>query len=67
MKKSARVTQQKGRRISIQLQEQDDREINNFLEKGHSERVDTIKDDVFIQPVVVKRMGQFKWPWLREL
>ena len=53
MKEGAPVTQQKGRRIPLQLQEQVDREINKLLEKGHIERVDTIKDDVFIQPVVV--------------
>ena len=53
IKEGARVTQQKGRRIPIQVQEQVDRGINNLLEKEHSERVDTIKDDVFIQPVVV--------------
>ena len=53
MKDDTRITQQKGRRIPIQLQEQVDNEINTLLEQGHIERVDTIKDDVFIQPVVI--------------
>ena len=53
MKEGALVTQQKGRRIPLQLQVQVDREINNLLEKGHIERIDTIKNVVFIQPVVV--------------
>ena len=35
MKENARVTQQKGRRIPIQLQKQVDKEINNFLKQGH--------------------------------
>ena len=53
MKDDTRITQQKGRRIPIQLQDQVDNEINKLLEQGHIERVDTIKDDVFIQPVVI--------------
>ena len=62
MKEGARVTQQKGRRIPVQLYSYKNREINNLLEKGHIERVDTIKDDVFIQPVVVtvKKDGSVK-------
>ena len=53
MKDGTRVTQQKGRRIPLQLQDQVDKEIKQLLEQGHIERVDTIKDDVFIQPVVI--------------
>ena len=53
MKEGTRLTQQKGRRFPIQLQEQVDKETSNLLEKGHIKKVDTIKDDVFIQPVVV--------------
>ena len=53
MKDGTRITQQKGRRIPIQLQDQVDSEITNLLDQGHIERVDTIKDDVFIQPVVI--------------
>ena len=47
MKEGTRVTQQKGRRIPIQLQGEVDKEIHNLLEKGHIEKIDTIKDDVF--------------------
>ena len=53
MKDGTRVTQQKGRRIRIQLQDQVDNVMKNLLDQGHIERVDTIKDDVFIQPVVI--------------
>ena len=53
MKEGERVTQQKDRRIPIHLQEQVDREINSLSEKGHIERVDTLKDDVFTQSVVI--------------
>ena len=53
MKDGTRITQQKGRRIPIQLQDQVDSEITSLLDQGHIERVDTIKDDVFIQPVVI--------------
>ena len=53
MKDSTRITQQKGRRIPIQIQDQVDRKIKNLLDQGHIERVDTRKDDVFIQPIVL--------------
>ena len=53
MKDVTRATQQKGRRIPRQLQDQVDMEIKNLLEQGHIEKVDTIKDAVFIQPVVI--------------
>ena len=53
MKDGTRVTQQKGRRIPLQLQDQVDKEIKLLLEQGHIEKVDTIKDDVFIQPVMI--------------
>ena len=54
MKDDTRITEQKGRRIPMQLQDLVDNEINNLLEQGHIERVDTMyEDDVFIQPVVI--------------
>ena len=53
MKDGTRVTQQKGRRIPIQLQDQVDNEIKKLLDQGHIERVHSINDDVFIQPVVI--------------
>ena len=49
MKDGTRITQQKGRRIPIQFQDQVHSEIKNLLDQGHIERVDTIKDDVFIK------------------
>ena len=53
IKSEAKVTQQKGRRIPIQLQEQIDKEIEKLLKEGHIEKVDKIQDDVFIQPTVI--------------
>ena len=47
------VSQQKGRRIPIQLQEQDDKEVEELLKDGHIEEIDKIQDDVFIQPTVI--------------
>ena len=37
----------------MQLQEQGDKEIQNVLEEKHIEKVNAIKDDVFIQLVVI--------------
>ena len=51
MKSEAKVSQQKGRRIPIQLQKAVDDEI--ILKEGHIEKIDEIKDDVFIQPTVI--------------
>ena len=53
MKNDANVTQQKGRRVPIQLQKQVDKEIEKLLKEGHIEKVDKIQDDVFIQPTVI--------------
>ena len=53
IKSEAKVTQQKGRRIAIQLQEQVDKEIEKLLKEGHIEKVDKIQDNVFIQPTVI--------------
>ena len=36
----------------LQLQEQVDKEIQSLLERSHIEKVNTMKDVVFIQPVV---------------
>ena len=40
MKDDLRITQQKGRRIQIQLQNQVDKEIEKLLKEGHIEKVD---------------------------
>ena len=53
MKDDAKITQQKGRRIPIQLQNQVDAEIKKLLKEGHIEKVDKIQDDVFIQMTVI--------------
>ena len=53
MKENASISQQKGRRIPIQMQKAVDSEIKRLLKEGHIERVDEIKDDVFIQPTVI--------------
>ena len=53
-KTDAKITQQKGRRIPIQLQKAVDEEIGRLLKKeGHIEKINEIKDDVFIQPTVI--------------
>ena len=49
----AKITEQMGRRISIQLLEQVDEEIEKLLKEGHIEKVVEIQDDVFIQPTVI--------------
>ena len=53
MKEDAEITQQKGRRIRTQLQNQVDNEINKLLKEGHIEKVDKNQNDVFIQPTVI--------------
>ena len=52
-KTDAKITQQKGRRIPIQLQKAVDEEIGRLLKEGHFEKINEIKDDVFIQPTVI--------------
>ena len=49
----AKITQQKGRRIPLQLQSAVDCEIKRLLKDGHIAEVKQIKDDVFIQPTVI--------------
>ena len=46
-------SQQRGRRIPIQLQEAVNEEINRMIKKGKIEKVKTIKEDVFIHPTVI--------------
>ena len=53
MKDNAGISQQKGRRVPIQLQNQVDAEINKLLKEGHIEKVEKIRDDVFIQSTVI--------------
>ena len=53
MKDNVRISQQKGRPIPIQLQNQVDNVIEKLLKEGHIEKVDKIQDDVFIQLTVI--------------
>ena len=53
MKDNAKISQQKGRRIPIQLPDQVDKEIKKMLKDGLDEKVDKIQDEVFIQPTVI--------------
>ena len=48
-KPGAKITQQRGRRIPIQLQKAVDEEIGRFLKEGHIENINEIKDNVFIE------------------
>ena len=47
---SMKPSQQRGRRIPIQLQEAVKEEINRMIKKGKIEKVKIIKEDVFIHP-----------------
>ena len=53
MKDNARISQQKRRRVPIQLQNQKDGEINKLPKEGHIEKVEKIRNDNFIQPTVI--------------
>ena len=53
MKDDVRITQQKGRRIPLQLQNKVDNEIEMLLKEGHTEKFDKIQDDMFILPTVI--------------
>ena len=52
-KADAKITEQKRRRIPIQLQKAVDKEIGRLLKEGHIEEINEIKDDLFIQPTVI--------------
>ena len=49
----AKITQQKGRRIIIQFRKAVDEEISRVLKEGHNEKINEMKDDVFIRPTVI--------------
>ena len=52
-KQNAKITQQKGRRVPVQLQEAVQKEFERLLEEGHIEKVNEVTDKKFIQPVVI--------------
>ena len=64
LKDGAKFSQQKGRRIPVHLQEAVNKEIKRLLAKGHIDKVNEIKDDVFIQPTVstVRKIDRLKMP-----
>ena len=49
----AKITQQKGRRVPVQLQDAVQKEIERLLNEGHIERVTEVIDNEFIQPIVI--------------
>ena len=53
MKDGTRATLQKGCWILLKLQEPVNKEIQILLDQGHIEKVNTMKDYVFIQPIVL--------------
>ena len=48
MKEDAAFSQQEGRRIPFQMQKAVNAEIKRLLKEGHIEKLDEIKDDIFI-------------------
>ena len=49
----AKITQQKGRRITIQFRKAVNEEISRVLKEGHNEKINEMKDDVFIRPTEI--------------
>ena len=45
--------QQKGRRVSITLQEKVDKEIETLLEQGHIQKLEECSDKYFVSPIVI--------------
>ena len=54
LKPNAKITQQKGRRVPVQSKKSVYAEVTRLLKEGHIEKIDEIKDDVFIQPTVIR-------------
>ena len=53
LKFDAKITQQKGRRIPIHLENAVDAEVKRLLKNVHIEKINDFKDDDFIQPTVI--------------
>ena len=49
----AKITQQEGRRVPLQLQQAVDSEVKILLDAGHIRKIDKLTDKMFIQPVVI--------------
>ena len=58
MKEDAAISLQKGRRIPIQTQKTVNAETRRLVKDGCIEKVDEIKDNVFIQPTVINSKGR---------
>ena len=52
-KPHAKITQQKGRRVPVQLQDAVQKEIERLLNEGHIERVTEVTDKEFVQSIVI--------------
>ena len=53
-KQNAKITQQKGIRVPVQLQEAVQKETERLLEEGYVEKINEVTDKQFIQPLVIK-------------
>ena len=53
IKPEAKITEQKGRPVPIQLEDAVQEEIERLINEGHIERITDVTDKQFIQPVVI--------------
>ena len=53
LKDDVKIKQQKGRRITIQLKIQVDKENEKLLKEAHIENFDKVQNHVFIKPTVI--------------
>ena len=52
-KRDAKMTQQKGRRVPLQLKTAVEAEIAKLIKEGPIRQIDKLNDEVFIQPTVI--------------
>ena len=53
LKEDAKLIQQKGRPISIHLQQSVGKEIDQLMKQGHSEKANNIDENCFVSPAVI--------------
>ena len=53
LKEDAKLIQQKGRPITIHLQQSVGAEINKLMKKGHNEKANNIDENCFVSPAVI--------------
>ena len=53
LKNDAVITQQKGRRVPIQLQDVVEKEVERLISEGYVEKISEIHENVFIEPTVI--------------